>query len=163
MTNEQIVAEIKKHTNREADLYEQLYEQNESLLKQFCKPYLNDCEFDDLMQECYFGLVEAVEHYESDREIRFMSFASYWIDRQLKLYVQNCCAIFRLPQHYGTKIPRYKKFLFEYQQEHNRKPTKEEIMAALHIRYDTLDFIQQYLKGSISSYTPLNTEDEEFT
>lgn len=159
MTNEQIIAEIKKHTNKEADIYQRLYEQNEFLLKQFCKPYLKYCEIDDLMQECYFGIVEAVEHYESDKEVKFMSFASYWIDRQLRQYVQNCCDIFKLPQHYNTKIPRYKKFVYEYQQEHDRKPTNEEIMQALHIRFDTLEIIQQYLKGCISSSTPLQTEE----
>lgn len=163
MTNEQIVSEIKKHDSREVDLYQRLYEQNRALLKKFCKPYLEHCELDDLMQECYFGLVEAVEHYESDKEVLFMSFASYWIDRQLRRYIQNCCEIYRLPQHYNSLIPRYKKFIYEYQQEHDHKPTDDEILKALHIRHDTLEIIQQFLKGCISSNTPLDTEDGVFT
>lgn len=162
MTNEQIVTEIRKHDRREADLYQRLYEQNITLLKDFCKPYLAFSELDDLLQECYFGLIDAVSHYESSANVLFMTYSRFWIDRSLRLYIQNCCALYHLPQHYNEKIPKYKRFIKKFESEHDRKPTDDEIIKTMHIRRDTLEVIQQFLMGSVSINTPLK-EDEELT
>ena len=54
-----------------------LYTNNLPLIKKFIKPYTAyECEA-DLLQESYFGLLEAVKRYETDRNVQFMTFAQY--------------------------------------------------------------------------------------
>ena len=76
MTNEQIVSEIRNGYSA-TDYMQSLYENNLPLIKKFIKPYTAyECEA-DLLQESYFGLLEAVKRYETDRNVQFMTFAQY--------------------------------------------------------------------------------------
>ncbi|MEF3695176.1 MAG: sigma-70 family RNA polymerase sigma factor [Candidatus Cloacimonadota bacterium] len=40
-------------------------------------------ELDDLRQEALIGLLKAAEHYDSDREAKFSTYAVYWIKKQI--------------------------------------------------------------------------------
>ena len=85
MTNEELVAEIKKG---QADLYEQLWLQNTGFINQkavsFFYRWQNRCistgvTLEDLVQCTYFGLLEAVPKYEPEREVLFLTYFSYYL------------------------------------------------------------------------------------
>lgn len=159
MSNEEIVKKIKDGSADLTALYERLYKQNKTLIRDVCKKFTKYAEMDDLQQQAYFGLVEAVTHYETSKNVLFMSFALYWIERELWEYVQKNCLLFRVPQHIsGEKIPAYNRYIQQFTKEHDRQPTDQEIMAALHIRKDTLRTIQQTIRGVTSLDTPLKTQ-----
>lgn len=63
MNNEQIVEQIQNGYSV-TDNMQLLYENNLPLIKQFIKPYAAYESTEDLLQEAYFGLWEAVQHYE---------------------------------------------------------------------------------------------------
>ena len=63
MTNEQIVEEIRNGYSA-TDNMQLLYEKNLPLIKKFIKPYTAYENQEDLLQESYFGLWEAVKRYE---------------------------------------------------------------------------------------------------
>ena len=44
---------------------------------------------DDLMQEGYIALCEAVEHYEIDKGVLFISYAGFWIKQRLHRYAER--------------------------------------------------------------------------
>ena len=74
MSNEEIVSEIRAGRSVSENM-EILYTRNLPLIKKFIKPYTAyECEA-DLLQESYFGLWEAVQHYETSKNVRFMSYA----------------------------------------------------------------------------------------
>ncbi len=73
-----------------------LYENNISLIKRFISPYLAYKELDDLMQQAYFGLWEAVKHYEDSKNVRFMTFARYWIKQTVIRYIEECGSVVRI-------------------------------------------------------------------
>ncbi len=68
MTNEQIVEEIRNGVSV-ADNMERLYMSNLPLLRKFIKPYINYEPEEDLMQEAYFGLLEAIKHYGTSKNV----------------------------------------------------------------------------------------------
>ena len=72
--------EVSKQTNGYSvtDYMQLLYESNLPLIKKFIKPYAAYEPMEDLLQEACFGLWEAVQHYETSVNVRFMTYAEYW-------------------------------------------------------------------------------------
>ena len=89
MTNEILVEKIRGGYSV-TDNMQLLYERNLPLIRKFIKSYaVFEC-MDDLMQEAYFGLWEAVQHYESSENVLFMTYAEYWIKQSVRHYIQKC-------------------------------------------------------------------------
>ncbi len=78
MTNEQIVEKIRNGYSVTENM-QLLYESNLPLIKRMVKPYAAYENAEDLLQETYFGLWEAVQHYESSENVLFMTYASAFI------------------------------------------------------------------------------------
>ena len=60
--NEKIVSEIQKGNDRSRNL-ELLYNQNLGLIYNVVRCYVGQCEIEDLMQEAYIAMCQAVERY----------------------------------------------------------------------------------------------------
>ena len=132
MTNEQIVCAIRNGYSV-TDYMQLLYESNMPLIKKFIKPYTAyECEA-DLLQESYFGLWEAVQHYETSENVRFMTYAQYWVVQSVQRYLEKCGSTVRIPSHTRQRIGRYKKTVQELEQELGRVPTDNEIADKMRV------------------------------
>ncbi len=161
MTNEQIVSEIRNGFSTTNNM-QLLYESNLPLIKKFIKPYTAyECEA-DLLQESYFGLLEAVKRYETDRNVQFMTFAQYWIKQSVQRYLENCGSTVRIPTHTRTKMSRIRKATSQLRQEQGREPVPTEIAALLGVSVEEVQEIQGYMQSVISLDTPI-TEDNSLT
>ena len=161
MTNEQIVSEIRNGFSTTNNM-QLLYESNLPLIKKFIKPYTAyECEA-DLLQESYFGLLEAVKRYETDRNVQFMTFAQYWIKQSVQRYLENCGSTVRIPTHTRTKMSRIRKATSQLRQEQGREPITAEIAALLGISVKEVQEIQGYMQGVVSLDTPIS-EDNSLT
>ena len=76
MTNEQIVQQIQNGSDV-TDNMRMLYEQNLPLIRKIVKPYTTYEDMEDLLQEAYFGLLQAVQHYKMGENTLFMTYALY--------------------------------------------------------------------------------------
>lgn len=90
------------------------------------------------MQEAYFGLWRAVQHYETSENVLFMTYAAYWIRQSVQRYLEKCGSIVRIPSHTRQKIIRYKKIVQDLEQELSRIPTDNEIAARMGISIELL-------------------------
>ena len=161
MTNEQIVSEIRNGYSA-TDYMQSLYENNLPLIKKFIKPYTAyECEA-DLLQESYFGLLEAVKRYETDRNVQFMTFAQYWIKQSVQRYLENCGSTVRIPTHTRTKMSRILKATSQLRQEQGKEPTAADIAALLGVSVEEVQEIQGYMQGVASLDTPIS-EDNSLT
>ncbi len=161
MTNEQIVSEIRNGFSTTNNM-QLLYESNLPLIKKFIKPYTAyECEA-DLLQESYFGLLEAVKRYETDRNVQFMTFAQYWIKQSVQRYLENCGSTVRIPTHTRTKMSRIRKATSQLRQEQGKEPTAADIAALLGVSVEEVQEIQGYMQSVISLDTPI-TEDNSLT
>ena len=104
MTNEQIVEKIRCGYSV-TDNMQLLYEKNMPLIKRIVKPYTAYENMEDLLQEAYFGLWEAVQHYETSENVLFMTYAGYWLRQVIQRYIENCGSVIRIPT--GTKSENY--------------------------------------------------------
>lgn len=139
-----------------------LYEGNLPLIKKFIKPYtVYECEA-DLLQESYFGLWEAVQHYETSKNVRFMTYAEYWIKQSVQRYLENCGSTVRIPAHIRAKMSRIWKATSRLRQEQVKEPAAADIAALLGISVEEVQKIQGYMQGVASLDTPI-TEDSSLT
>lgn len=161
MSNEEIVFEIKNGISA-TDNMQLLYESNLPLIKIFIKPYTAYEPMEDLLQESYFGLWEAIQHYETDRNIQFMTYAEYWVKQSVQRYLENCGSTVRIPSHTRAKMSRIRRATSQLRQERGREPTVAEIAALLGVSVEEVQEIQGYMQGVASLDTPL-TEDSSLT
>ncbi len=161
MTNEQIVSEIRNGFSTTNNM-QLLYESNLPLIKKFIKPYTAyECET-DLLQESYFGLLEAVKRYETDRNVQFMTFAQYWIKQSVQRYLEKCGFAVRIPSNMRAKMSRLRKAISQLRQEQGRQPVPTEIAALLGVSVEEVQEIQGYMQSVISLDTPI-AEDNSLT
>ncbi|MBO5146227.1 MAG: sigma-70 family RNA polymerase sigma factor [Lachnospiraceae bacterium] len=150
MTNEQIVSEIRNGYSV-TDYMQLLYEEsNLPLIKKFIKPYAAYEPMEDLLQEAYFGLWEAVQHYETSENVRFMTYAEYWIRQSVQRYLEKCGSMVRIPSHIRQKIARYKKTVQELEQELGKVPTDNEIADKMRVSVGLLPELRIQMQGVAS-------------
>ena len=116
----------------------------------------------DLIQEGNVGLVEALSRYDPSREIRFSSYAQYWIRAMiLRFLLDN----FRLVRLGSTRAGR--KLFFQLQKERDRlmkegiKPTSRLIAENLGVAEHEVDAVDQHMRApALSLHAPTNDDPE---
>lgn len=160
MTNEELVKKI-KYGFSVTDNMQLLYTENLPLIRQFIRPYTYYEQVEDLLQEAYFGLVAAVQHYEEKKNVPFMAYAKYWIIQAVSRYIEQCGSVIRVPNHAKQKILRYKKTVEQLSQEQGREPTDTEILERMQMSIAELDIIKTHVQGIESIDKPIDNESEQ--
>ena len=76
MTNEELVLQIQQGIDVSKNL-ETLWRQNYKFFNKCTNRYTTKT--DDLLQEGFLGLCEAVKHYDPERGVKFLTYAGYYI------------------------------------------------------------------------------------
>jgi DNA-directed RNA polymerase specialized sigma subunit len=76
MTNEDIVKAIQNGFDVTENM-QWLYQKNLPLIKIMIRPFTLYENEEDLLQEAYFGLWEAVQRYETSENVLFMTYAGF--------------------------------------------------------------------------------------
>lgn len=140
MTNEQLALRIKVGEDV-ADNMLQLYRQNMGIIKDYARKYRSMAEEEDLQQEAYFAICKAVDSYDLDKGVSFLSWAVYWIRQQLLRYCQNNGTV-RIPVHASERVRKYKAFQNAFRIHVGRDPNEREYCYYLGIKDTTLRKIQ---------------------
>lgn len=157
MTNEQIVEKIRSGC---ATVYymQMLYEENLPLIKKIIKPYVGYEQEEDLLQEAYFGLLEAVNRYETSENVKFMTYAGFWIKQSAQQYVERYSSVVRIPNQMYQRIMRYKRFVSEYYNQNGKYPTDKEVAKDFKISVDEIEKFRIYSQPMISLDAPTDVE-----
>ena len=160
LKNEELVKLIQNGTDVTENM-QQLWQQNQGFIFKIAIQYQSLSELDDLIQESYFGLCKAVDHYNPDMDASFIHYASFWIRQQLIRYIKKNKTV-RIPEHTHGKIREYKKAVQQWQQRYHREPTEAEISDYIGIDGKTLEEIKRSaLMGKIGSLdVPVGEESD---
>lgn len=137
MTNEQLVIRIQAGDNIAENML-QLWQQNKGYIYKVAHAYRDYGEEDDLIQEGYFGLSEAVDHYSPEEGTLFITYAGYWIRRKIARYIRKNSTV-RFPDSMYTRIREYNRAVSDYEKLHGRKPSDCEICRSLNISKKVLE------------------------
>lgn len=162
LTNEDIVEKIRNGISI-ADNMRLLYEKNLPIIKAICKRYAYFDSMEDLLQESYFGLSEAVQHYEISENVKFMTYAIYWIRQSVTRYLVKNGTVLRLPMKKVEQIGKYKKLVVNYTVSFGRMPTDKEAAKIIGVTEKVIQEIKLYTKGVSSLDTPLQDGIDDIT
>ena len=164
ISNEQLVDRIKAGEN-EADNMLQLWQQNRGFVYKVARRFSGYAEMDDLMQEGYLGLDEAVRQYRSDKDAGFLTYAKFWIRQRMQRYIDNCCSVVRIPVHAQGDVRRYKRAVREYQKYYGCEPPESALCALLDVGQEKLCAIRENARtGQIDSLNRvIGGDDEDIT
>ncbi len=83
----------------------------------------------DLIQEGNLGLIKAAEKYDYRKEVRFSTYASWWIKQSVSRAITNKRRAIRLPHRKEEALKRLQKISEDFSQEYYRQPSVDELAA----------------------------------
>lgn len=116
----------------------------------------------DLINSGNLGLIQSVEKYDPDKGYHFISYAVWYIRREIIRSIYNTGRTIRYPITYISKITKVKKAFDEFVSKYQRKPTDEELIKITNItqkQYNAVVLNKSYCQ---SIDTPV-TEDGKST
>jgi len=84
----------------------------------------------DLVQEGNIGLMTAVDRFDPGRNVRFCTYAAWWIRHRVSRALVNHGRAVRVPNHIAQTSSKLLKKARELEKVHGRAPTVEELAAA---------------------------------
>ena len=112
----------------------------------------------DLINAGNYGLCLAINNYDPDRGYKFISFAVWYIRRELLREIYNTGRTIRYPITYISNITKVKKAYEAYVTKHQKEPTEEELIKLANIsqkQYDSVIMNKSYCQ---SIDTPLSED-----
>lgn len=162
MTNEQLVICIKAGENV-ADNMSQLWEQTRRFVHIMAARYQGQAEIEDLEQEGYLALCNAVRGYNPAAGCLFLTYARHWIQQRMVRYIQNNGSI-RVPVHEWGQVQKYKKLENTFLTRTGRKPSEGEAAYYLNVTVKQVRRLKEALRiGQVDSLDKYLQEDGEST
>lgn len=142
---------------------QQLVEANLRLVVKIAKAYMtNDVAFLDLVQEGNLGLLKAASKYDHRKQVRFSTYASWWIKQSITRALSNKRRQIRLPHRKEDALRKIQKTYTSLSQSLMRPPTVEEVAGELGFPVDEVVQILNISSTVISLDSELNEESGTF-
>jgi RNA polymerase sigma factor (sigma-70 family) len=132
VTNEELVVRIKAGIDVPENML-QLWEQTRAFIHTVALHYQGYADLEDLEQEGYLALYDAVDGYEPESGCKFLSYAKHWMRQRMKRYIDNCCQTVRVPGHEQSRLHQYRKMVNAFLVHLGRRPTEWEVTHNLNL------------------------------
>lgn len=161
VTNEEIVSRIK---NGEKELIGELWNR----VKQFARVKAKDMHAgdmtEDLEQEGFLAMLDAVKNYEEDKGAQFLTYAAFHFRSRMWRYMHHEAGGREIPFHMIEKTRKYRRTVADFRRDFGRDPFGVEIMDRCGWTMRELTTVIKGLNAdrTASLDAPL-TEDESLT
>jgi RNA polymerase primary sigma factor len=115
---------------------------------------------EDMIAEGNLGLMRAVEGFDGDMDVRFSTYASYWIKQAIRGAVINQAHLIRTPKYLVSLLTKWRKATTSLSDGLGREPTPEEVGKELGLSQKQLGIATQalHVKKVMCSPQPLNED-----
>lgn len=121
---------------------QQLIEANLRLVVKIAKGYVTpDVNFLDLIQEGNLGLIKAAGKYDYRKNVRFSTYAAWWIKQAIVRALSNKRRPIRLPHRKEESLKKIQKTFYTLNQRLSRKPSVDEVADELHMKPEDVSSI----------------------
>jgi RNA polymerase primary sigma factor len=135
----------------DAEARRKLIEANLRLVVKIARSYtLGSIPLMDVIQEGNLGLIRAVEKYDYSRNIRFSTYANWWIRQAISRYISNKQRVIRLPHRKEVLLHKIQKAHQILSQTLMRQPRTQEIAEYLRLPVEDVDRLIKAGSAAIS-------------
>jgi RNA polymerase primary sigma factor len=93
------------------------------------KYYGNNVSLEDLVNEGNHGLITATKHFDPSRGFKFISYAVWWIRRDILFFLNNKDNIIRVPHHKITLMSKIKEDFMRLEQKLEKQPSPADMKS----------------------------------
>jgi RNA polymerase primary sigma factor len=115
----------------------------------------------DLINEGNVGLIEAARRFDPGRNVRFISYAVWWIRQAIIHALSQYSHIYNIPQKLSDQISLMKKRKAQLKTELGREPNREEVAAAMGITDVDIEDLELLEGRNLSLSDKFHDEDLE--
>lgn len=138
---------------------EELVKANLRFVVSYAKRYRNShVRFLDLINEGNIGLIHAAKKYDPDKNVKFITYAVWWIRQSILHALSEQAGAFRLPPKRANLMYRLEKAIATSMSEGNHIPTPDELAANLGV---TVKEVQTLLRANADNYSLSAELDDE--
>lgn len=118
-----------------------------SIARRYVRPGLP---LEDLVQEGAIGLVKAIRNFDTERGLRFSTYAVHWIRQSVGRAADAHTNMIRLPNHAIDSLRKIERTRNELRAQIGKEPTNEEIAAQLKMPVSKVAKLSRYAKTNYS-------------
>jgi len=104
----------------------------------------------DLINEGNLGLIEAAKRFDPDKNVKFISYAVWWIRQAIIHALTKYSRIYHIPQKLSDQISEMKKIKTQLKKDLNRDPTREETAKRMKINVEDVEDLEILEEKDIS-------------
>ena len=93
----------------------------------------------DLIHEGTLGLMEAAKRFDPDRNVKFISYAVWWVRQAILHALSEHARVFRLPQKLSGQVSKLQSLRERMKVELERTPTVEELAERTDLRPEEVE------------------------
>jgi len=141
------------------DARRRLVEANLRLVVKIAKAYVsNDVGLLDLIQEGNLGLLKAASKYDHRKQVRFSTYASWWIKQSITRALSNKRRSIRLPHRKEDALRKIQRAFNVLSQKLARRPSVEEVAIEVGMESTEVVEILNISHGPVSLDSEINSE-----
>lgn len=112
----------------------------------------------DLVQEASIGLIQAIDHFDWQRGVKFGAYASWWMQQAIGCGIANQGRTIRLPAYLLNEIRKVNRAEANLHQQTDREPSREEVAEASGLTVDRLLLLDRLTANTVSLETYTNSD-----
>jgi RNA polymerase primary sigma factor len=116
---------------------------------------------EDLIAEGNLGLIRAAEGYDATKDVRFSTYASYWIKQSIRGALRKAGDPIRLPAYMVNLLVKWRRASRELAERLGREPAPHEVGRALKLSPKRLAMAVRALEVASLTAVSETREDEE--
>ena len=137
---QQLVIEYRRTGDME--IRDRIVEQFPNLVESVARRFVNTGEpLEDLIQEGYLGLLNAIDLYNPDRGTKFSTYATHFIIGQIKHYLRDRGKIIKVPAWIQELHQKLTRVVDSLSQQMGRQPTPAEIGAVMNMDEKQVEYL----------------------
>lgn len=138
---------------------EKLIQGNYPLIKSVVKHYLNKgIDYDDLYQIGMLGFLKAIKNFDENFDVKFSTYAVPMINGEIKRFLRDD-GIIKVSRAIKTLGIKVKRFVDEYQKQHNEMPQISLIASALDVEEEDVVLALESSRTLISIDAKIDESD----